>query len=711
MAAQATLPRRPRTRCARTLPRLADDIVAAIAREVPDYARPMEGRFGETVRFGVQVALNRFVDVLAGERAARSPAPRDTYARLGAGEYRAGPLAGRAARRLPRRRAGSRGGASSTAGTRAGFPPDALYDLGEAIFAYIDEISAESAAGFAEAQSEAAGESQRRRQGLLRLLVQEPPAPVEAVRTAAQAAGWALPRLRRRGRRGRGRPARGPRRRARRGGPGRGGRRRDRRAARAPDRPGRGRRRGRRARGRDAARPRGPRPAQRARGRARRRARRARPGGAVAGGGASLRRAEAAFRLAAQGRLDAPGRALPERPGRGLDAGQSRSRLVVADEHLPGAAARGRAGARRRPRAHAAGAAGRARRRGRANGSWSTLRAWLDRPGQVQAVAAALDVHPQTVRYRLKQLRELFGERLEDPEARFELSLALRAADGPALLMTAMRLLVTGAAGMLGTDVVAAAAAGHDVVAFARADLDITDADAVRAAVRDTRPDAVINCAAWTDVDGAETAEAAGDADQRRRRGPPGRGRRRGRRAHRPRLDRLRLRRRRDVAVPRGRADRARSAPTGAPSSRASSRSPAAAPSSHAIVRTAWVFGPHGKNFVDTMLRLGAERDELTVVDDQLGCPTYTGHLAPALVAIAERAPHGVLHVAGGGSCTWWDLAVRDVRARRPARHRPPRHDRRASARPRRAPPTLSSAPPAPTRRSCRRGRTASPPI
>jgi DNA-binding PucR family transcriptional regulator len=55
-----------------------------------------------------------------------------------------------------------------------------------------------------------------------------------------------------------------------------------------------------------------------------------------------------------------------------------------------------------------------------------TLRAWLDRPGQVQAVAADLGVHPQTVRYRLRQLRELFGTRLEDPEARFELSLALR---------------------------------------------------------------------------------------------------------------------------------------------------------------------------------------------------------------------------------------------------------------------------------------------
>ena len=56
------------------------------------------------------------------------------------------------------------------------------------------------------------------------------------------------------------------------------------------------------------------------------------------------------------------------------------------------------------------------------------MRAWLDRPGQVQAVAAALGVHPQTVRYRLNKLRELFGERLEDPDARFELALALRVA-------------------------------------------------------------------------------------------------------------------------------------------------------------------------------------------------------------------------------------------------------------------------------------------
>src|SRR3954447_3680091 len=193
MAVQATLPPQAADALRSTLPELADSIVAAIAREVPDYARPMEGRFGETVRFGVQVALNRFVDLLLGEARTESRA-RDTYGRLGAGEYRQG-------RSLDALLAAYRVGAKVAwrhfvdVGTRAGFPPDSLYDLGEAIFAYIDEISAESAAGYAEAQSEAAGESQRRRQGLLRLLVQDPPATVEAVRTAAQAAGWALPRL------------------------------------------------------------------------------------------------------------------------------------------------------------------------------------------------------------------------------------------------------------------------------------------------------------------------------------------------------------------------------------------------------------------------------------------------------------------------------------------------------------------------------------
>src|SRR4051812_19308899 len=221
--------------------------------------------------------------------------------------------------------------------------------------------------------------------------------------------------------------------------------------------------------------------------------------------------------------------------------------------------------------------------------------------------------------------------------------------------MSPMRLLITGAAGMLGRDVVAAAS-GHDVVALARADLDITDAEAVRAAVRDVRPDAVINCAAWTNVDLAETEEAQatlinGDGAGHLAAAAAEVG------AHIVHVSTD------YVFGGDAIAPYPEDAPTGPIGAYGRSKLAGeiavanAAPSGHAIVRTAWVFGPHGKNFVDTMLRLGADRDELTVVDDQLGCPTYTGHLAPALVEIAVARTQGVLHVSGAGSCTWWELA------------------------------------------------------
>lgn len=391
----ATLPTHAADALRETLPRLSDDIVAAIAREVPDYARPMEGRFGETVRFGVQVALNRFIDRLEGQASAR--ATGDTYRRLGAGEYRQG-------RTLDALLGAYRVGARLAwrhfvdTGKQAGFAAEVLYDLGEAMFAYIDAISAESAAGFAEAQSEAAGETQRRRRRLLRLLVQEPAADAEAVRSAATAAGWALPRrlaavvaaeteLAGEGEEQLDGIAA---RLARRLGPGAVG------AAVGglavvilpdPDGPGRRRTLAAALDGEPAAL------------------------GPTVGwpeAAASLRRAEAAFRLSAEGRLDGAGK------------------LVVADDHLPElllAAAPSIAADLARSRLQPLdGLAAGPRER-----LLSTLRAWLDRPGQVQAIASALDVHPQTVRYRLKQLRELFGERLDDPEARFELALALRA--------------------------------------------------------------------------------------------------------------------------------------------------------------------------------------------------------------------------------------------------------------------------------------------
>jgi dTDP-4-dehydrorhamnose reductase len=217
-----------------------------------------------------------------------------------------------------------------------------------------------------------------------------------------------------------------------------------------------------------------------------------------------------------------------------------------------------------------------------------------------------------------------------------------------------MRLLVTGAAGMLGTDVVTAAAR-HDVVALARADLDITDPDAVDAAVRDARPDAIVNCAGWTDVDGAEAAEAEatrvnGDGAGHLAAAATAVG------AHLVHVSTD------YVFAGDATSPYREDAPTGPIGaygrSKLAGEHAVAAHGEHAIVRTAWVFGPHGKNFVDTMLRVGAGRDEVKVVADQVGCPTYTGHLASALLVIAERRLPGVLHVAGGGACTWWDLCV-----------------------------------------------------
>jgi dTDP-4-dehydrorhamnose reductase len=220
-----------------------------------------------------------------------------------------------------------------------------------------------------------------------------------------------------------------------------------------------------------------------------------------------------------------------------------------------------------------------------------------------------------------------------------------------------MRLLVTGALGMLGRDLTAAAeAAGHEAIGWDLPEMDITDAEAVRAGVRDLRPDAIVNCAAWTDVDGAEVHEARAteiNAGGARNLAAAAAG-------HGALIVQLST----DYVFDGDASDGyAESAPTGPRSAYGRSKLAGehavaeAAPDAHAIVRSAWLFGPHGKNFVATMLRLAAERPEVTVVDDQVGCPTYTGHLATALVDIAERRLTGVLHVAGGGSCSWWELA------------------------------------------------------
>src|SRR5436305_1426920 len=171
---------------------VAEEIIAAIRAEVPEYARPLTGAFGRDVRRGVEVALRRFVDALEDPDAAAAARARDVYVGLGRGEARAG-------RSLDALLAAYRVGARVSwrrivdAATAGGLPPDTIYDLGEAVFAYIDEISAESVEGYAAEQSRVQGERERRLRALARLLAADPPAPPESVRAEATAADWRLP--------------------------------------------------------------------------------------------------------------------------------------------------------------------------------------------------------------------------------------------------------------------------------------------------------------------------------------------------------------------------------------------------------------------------------------------------------------------------------------------------------------------------------------
>jgi dTDP-4-dehydrorhamnose reductase len=210
-----------------------------------------------------------------------------------------------------------------------------------------------------------------------------------------------------------------------------------------------------------------------------------------------------------------------------------------------------------------------------------------------------------------------------------------------------VRLVVTGAGGMLGQDVVRAA--GRDAVALSHADVDVTDAAAVHDAVAGA--DVAVNCAAWTDVDGAES-----DPDGAMRVN------RDGARNVAEAAERVLYVSSDYVFDGRKRTPYVESDPTGPLSSYGRSKlageqATAGANPRHFIVRSSWLFGPGGPNFVKTMLRLGSERDKLRVVDDQIGCPTFTGHLAEAIVRLAETEAFGVHHIAGSGRCSWYEFA------------------------------------------------------
>lgn len=225
-----------------------------------------------------------------------------------------------------------------------------------------------------------------------------------------------------------------------------------------------------------------------------------------------------------------------------------------------------------------------------------------------------------------------------------------------------MKVLITGAAGLLGSAVVEAARQrGHDVVACDRAALDITQPESVRAVFAAERPELVVNCAGFTAVDAAETqpelamavncegarnvAQAAAEVGARM------------------------VHMSTDYVFD-GAADRpytpddepnplgvyARSKLAGEEAVRGVAD---AAGADWLILRTGWLYGAGGKNFVDSMAKAGEARPEgvLTIVADQIGGPTWTGSLAPALIELAEERATGVLHLADAGEATWLELA------------------------------------------------------
>jgi dTDP-4-dehydrorhamnose reductase len=217
-----------------------------------------------------------------------------------------------------------------------------------------------------------------------------------------------------------------------------------------------------------------------------------------------------------------------------------------------------------------------------------------------------------------------------------------------------MSWLVTGAGGMLGQDVVAAArSAGHDVTAAARLDLDVTDPDACLAEV--SSHDVVVNTAAWTAVDDAESHEPDAFAINATGAGNLARAcERAGARLVQVSTD--------YVFAGDATSPYAEDAPL-APRS-AYGRTKAAGewavralcPDS-LVVRTAWLYGEHGGNFVKTMARLAGDHDTLDVVDDQEGQPTWTVDVADAILRLVEaEAPPGAYHATSSGSTTWFEF-------------------------------------------------------
>ncbi|MFA4970175.1 MAG: dTDP-4-dehydrorhamnose reductase [Sulfuritalea sp.] len=220
-----------------------------------------------------------------------------------------------------------------------------------------------------------------------------------------------------------------------------------------------------------------------------------------------------------------------------------------------------------------------------------------------------------------------------------------------------MKILLTGAAGQLGRELKRSLACLGELVACDRRQLDLAQPDALRAAVRAIAPAIIVNAAAYTAVDKAEAEPAAADAINAAAPGILA--------EEAKRLGSLLIHFSTDYVFdgtkPAPYTEDDKPAPLSAygRSKHAGELAIAASGARHLIFRTSWVYGLHGANFMKTMLRLGRERDELRVIGDQFGAPTWTRHLADvtALILARKEVPDGLYHLAAAGETSWHNYA------------------------------------------------------
>jgi len=221
-----------------------------------------------------------------------------------------------------------------------------------------------------------------------------------------------------------------------------------------------------------------------------------------------------------------------------------------------------------------------------------------------------------------------------------------------------MRALVTGASGQVGADVARLLEGRAEVAARTRASLDLEKPDEIRSAVREVRPDVIVNAAAYTAVDRAESDEDRARAvngvapgilaEEAKRAGA------------------LLIHYSTDYVFdgeldrPYMETDATNPLSAYGRTKLEGERAVTAAGGRYLILRTSWVYAPHGRNFMLTMLRLAAERDELRIVDDQRGAPTTSLQLARATVDLsdAQREHAGIYHATAAGETTWFGFAA-----------------------------------------------------